>query len=90
MKEVSLPPEGKCIKCGASFTGWALETYGNRSCQCGGNIIIEPSKYSWIIERHPQPKIRSRPMVQRTCSGHLNLQRLTVKATIVSRLTGHY
>jgi DNA-directed RNA polymerase subunit RPC12/RpoP len=63
IKEVNMPPEGKCIRCGASYKGWALEIYRNCSCNCGGKIIIEPSKYSWIIERHPQPELRSRPKV---------------------------
>jgi hypothetical protein len=63
IKEVNMPPEGKCIKCGARFKGWALEIYRNRNCICGGSIIIEPSKYSRIIERHPRPELRSWPMV---------------------------
>ncbi len=56
IKEVNMQPEGKCMKCGARIKGWALEVYENRVCICGGDIIIEPSKYSRIIERHPQPE----------------------------------
>ncbi len=51
-----MPPEGKCIKCGARFKGWALEVYRGCSCNCGGDIIIKPSTYSGIIEKHPQPE----------------------------------
>jgi len=53
-----MPPKGKCINCGARFKGWALEVYGNRICNCGGDIIIESSEYSRIIKEHPQPVLR--------------------------------
>jgi DNA-directed RNA polymerase subunit RPC12/RpoP len=34
-------PEGKCTWCGQEYAGWALNNPDQRTCKCGGKIVLK-------------------------------------------------